>query len=370
MKAIRWAFVFAATAALSAGAAKIGQPEDGLVVHEWGTFTSVAGHAGEAVVWQPLVGPPDLPCFVNHLGIRNLKGVPATIRMETPVIYFYAPHPLTASVRVRFPQGKITEWYPQASRSSDSAMEWNGVNVLPDTQLAFPVDKRGNSHYYAARETDAAALRIGKEEEKLIFYRGVGNFAVPLRPRFVAEGRVLLNAGASEIPAAVLFENRGGKIAFRALGAVRGEMTANMPADGSVDSLRQQMQQILISQGLYAREAQAMLETWRDSWFEQGVRVLYIVPRETVDAVLPLDITPKPSAMARVFVGRVELRAPWMQQEIGRAIAEDDPAIAAAYGRFLQPFLDGKQPGPRVRAYMDAAWGRIFSTGDRAGGCR
>ena len=44
-----------------------------LVVHEWGTFTSVAGPDGEAVEWLPLAGPPDLPCFVEHVDF-NVKG--------------------------------------------------------------------------------------------------------------------------------------------------------------------------------------------------------------------------------------------------------------------------------------------------------
>jgi hypothetical protein len=38
-----------------------------LTVHEWGTFTSVAGPSGEAVAWLPFENPAaqsDLPCFV------------------------------------------------------------------------------------------------------------------------------------------------------------------------------------------------------------------------------------------------------------------------------------------------------------------
>jgi hypothetical protein len=46
---------------------------DGLVAHEWGTFTSVAGEDGSAVQWAPLSGTPDLPSFVKHLSPRNLK---------------------------------------------------------------------------------------------------------------------------------------------------------------------------------------------------------------------------------------------------------------------------------------------------------
>ncbi len=35
-----------------------------LVVHEWGTFTSVAGKNGVALDWRPLNGASDLPKFV------------------------------------------------------------------------------------------------------------------------------------------------------------------------------------------------------------------------------------------------------------------------------------------------------------------
>ena len=87
----------------------------GLVVHEWGTFTSVAGQDGFAEEWVPPQGPRELPCFVNRLP-SNIKGwMPATVRMETPVIYFYSPEEKTVDVRVRFRRGLITEWYPRAS---------------------------------------------------------------------------------------------------------------------------------------------------------------------------------------------------------------------------------------------------------------
>jgi hypothetical protein len=36
----------------------------------------------------------------------------------------------------------------------------------------------------------------------------------------------------------------------------------------------------LVEFGLYRKEAEPMVETWRDSWFEEGIRLFYIVPRE------------------------------------------------------------------------------------------
>ena len=44
-----------------------------LTVHEWGTFTSLAGDDGQAMQWLPLGGPTDLPCFVEYYKNRLYK---------------------------------------------------------------------------------------------------------------------------------------------------------------------------------------------------------------------------------------------------------------------------------------------------------
>ncbi|HVQ40641.1 MAG TPA: hypothetical protein VMS54_00470, partial [Vicinamibacterales bacterium] len=104
----------ACVAAAALAAADRPDTKSALVVHEWGTFTSVAGADGQAVPWRPLNGPSDLPCFVNVLkdGPKTwvpggLPAISALVRMETPVIYFYAPTGAeqTVDVRVDFNQG-------------------------------------------------------------------------------------------------------------------------------------------------------------------------------------------------------------------------------------------------------------------------
>src|SRR5436190_2157956 len=94
-------------------------PND-LVVHEWGTFTSIAGKNGVAIDWRPLNGSSDLPKFVykenDEKGFRGtykakLNGkdmLLVKVRMETPVIYFYTKNEMDVSVNVNFPEGKIT----------------------------------------------------------------------------------------------------------------------------------------------------------------------------------------------------------------------------------------------------------------------
>ncbi len=59
----------------------------------------------------------DLPYFVNSPMSRLVNPfgkdeVVAQQRMETPVIYFYTDKPRTVNVRVDFPQGMLSEWYP------------------------------------------------------------------------------------------------------------------------------------------------------------------------------------------------------------------------------------------------------------------
>ena len=310
-----------------------------VVAHEWGTFTSVANLEGNPVTWFALGGPSKLPCFVHQSDLVTKNNAYTTVRMETPVIYFYAARKAVLSVGVSFPNGRITEWYPQASSWPASRIEWGSVEVLPGEDLPFPSGGEGN-HYYAARATDSAPLRIGKEREKLLFYRGVGDIEVPVRPKFAADGKIQIrNASAHPVPAAIVFENRGGMTGFRAIRDLREAVQVDPPElDGDVNSVRGQLADELVHAGLYPKEAQAMLDTWRESWFEEGLRVIYIVPRATVDTALPLEIRPAPAEVARVFVGRVEMLSPARAREIESAAATRDRAVLAKYGRFLEAF--------------------------------
>jgi hypothetical protein len=87
-----------------------------LVVHEWGTFTSIAGKDGVALEWRPLNGSTDLPKFVHTIqegdgGLRHRAigkdDLTARVRMETPVLYFYSGVETDVSVKVDFP-GRVS----------------------------------------------------------------------------------------------------------------------------------------------------------------------------------------------------------------------------------------------------------------------
>jgi hypothetical protein len=345
------------------------QPDPYLTAHEWGTFTSIAGHDGRAVRWLPQVGSTDLPSFVEHLDGTNTKaGLAGTVRMETPVLYFYTNRETTVSVHVSFSKGLITEWYPHASQVSpvtaakpknanllvndlvlyqkhpDGSIDWDAVHLQPRNLADFPQEE-SNTHYYAARQTAATPLQVqtakGPQNEKFLFYRGVATFDVPVSATVQPDGTVLAQDLADqEIPAALLFERRGKRLGFRVLQQPANNFSLDPPElNGDLDSLKQTVVDLLVAQGLYQDEAEAMFETWRNSWFEEGSRLLYLVPRSFVDSVLPLTISPAPSQTVRVFMGRLELVTPATQRALKEAIQTRDTTTLGIYYRFLMPML-------------------------------
>jgi hypothetical protein len=386
---------------------------EGFVAHEWGTFTSVQGADGIQLEWNPLI-TSELPLFVydptkrqaaargGRVFIEGKSAFRTLQRMETPVIYFYSDTERKVDVTVDFPQGIVTEWYPQAkqavpatrttpARSGRQIIRWENVQVLPQKQhnslaSALPFEKSG-SHYYAARATDADYLRVGDgadsakaETEKFLFYRGVGNFTAPLTLTQSADGDsfLLQNTGKEPLGNLFLYAVRGDKakhlyVPMLAPGAthtlaLRGAQNL-IPLSDARAEIARQMREALVREGLYEREAAAMVQTWDDSWFtEQGTRVLYTLSRAWTDRALPLAIEPKPREVVRVMVGRAEAITPTMEWEVLKQVvryadANDasrarviDDTRRLGYGRFMEPTtrrLAAKVPG---REFSTLSW--------------
>jgi hypothetical protein len=372
-----------------AGAKESRPVNSGLTAHEWGTFTSIAGAKGEAVEWSPLTGSTDLPSFVEHFRNAGFKlGLRGTVRMETPVLYFYSANEATVSVKVSFARGIITEWYPHASDVQpkqslfdgtlyhsfpSGSISWDSVNISPATRAEFPQEPREN-HYYAARMTSSTPLRVktsvGDQQEKFLFYRGVSTLSLPLSATLSGSGRVRVeNLYQEAIPNTILFERRGEKVGCRIGGAIQTTSDLELPElMGSVDDLAHELEGMLVAQGLYQDEAHAMVETWRGSWFEEGSRLLYLVPASFVNQVLQISIQPAPAQIARVFVGRFELVTPTTERAVETAFASHDSATLEKYNRFLEPILTTmikNEPDPakakQLQQYLSASYNSLIT---------
>jgi hypothetical protein len=391
--AVALAFVGVAGIALAVGSRVYGAPgadPAGFTVHEWGTFTSIAGSDGQAVQWRPLTGPSDLPCFVTALNPNSVKigpggipGLKATVRMETPVLYFYSATEQTVRASVTFYQGIISEWYPQARvgpvapiptmANALGRIQWDDVKIRPGAKEDYPVEP-GESHYYAARATDAAPLVVGGQQEKFLFYRGLATFPLLVGATVNRDGNIAMTqSGDRAIETVILFERRGGRFGYRLVRAEGKDVVIDRPQlNASMESMRQELQALLIEKGLYPREAAAMVETWRDSWFEDGARLFYLLPQSATDALLPLTIEPKPASVARVFVGRLEIVTPEIESEVANAIRANDRTVLRKYGRFLEPIsqiVEGRLAASLDERKIEAAVRSVAEQHGRPAAC-
>src|SRR5258708_5649723 len=88
----------------------------------WGTLTSFVSSAGKMM--EGLHHEEEsLPAFVharspgNPMNNKGLEMQPTgvTQKLETPVLYFYTKTAQAVKVHVDFPQGILSQWYPDAS---------------------------------------------------------------------------------------------------------------------------------------------------------------------------------------------------------------------------------------------------------------
>jgi hypothetical protein len=319
-----------------------------LEVHEWGTFTVLSGSNGYHVPWYASASDlASLPDFVSRSS--SFKAGVSTIRMETPVIYFYPEKEMNVSVEVSFSGGNVTETFPHASGGGRSI--WTGRLHPPTDKDALKeipaiTESAHPEPYGAAREVpDAWIFESDLKEipglkvqphfpqmEKFIFYRGAGNGHIPITAQIEGDVATITNGAEEAIPFAVALRVRGGKAAWIAIPLVAGRPSANEPAmnqakvtlpkaerpiDEVESELADEWKKALAKDGLTPAEASAMVETWRKTWFrESGDRILTLVPRKVTDGMLPLKITPIPEELERVFVARIEMVSPEREQKL------------------------------------------------------
>jgi len=394
-------------------------------IHEWGTFTAVQGSTG-TVLDGLSHEERDLPEFVHD--IRDFAGITGVSpKMETPVIYFYGPESRRVSVNVRFPRGLITQWYPAAHSVNlqgltvngaasgaagreitdlkDGHIQWgyNDLLVLAPGQTKDKrADEKGGSTeaefelpavadddpWRFCREVDAntlracnlnaarqveggSAQRVINEYEKCLFYRGLGDFELPMKGEVSLENVAdseyevrlkLTNLNPAEkLTAALLIYKQGDKSCWHFLGDIEREHNFDgqlglEDAESNAESLIHELARHLTDSGLYGKEAYAMARTWQQGYFrDDGLRVLYILPAAFVDRELPLKVSGwddlsgkdrKPTPIVRTFVARQELLSPSreaaMEATVKAAASGDAEAMKQldAWGRFATPYLN------------------------------
>lgn len=395
-----------------------------LVVHEWGTFTTLQDEHGRELPGINIDDEP-VPAFVHNLApfvlnsplvvLRDwqyrMKGVPrqhpqVTMRLETPVVYFYPPAgaklPLEVDVHVQFRGGWLSEFYPHGAAKLPGLNEHFAFKILSREtlgeltweKLQIGVSGSGpetTERVWTTPRNVASAMLANStgEREKYLFYRGVAHQRAPLAVAMKAEQRELsITANFDEalaadetatIAAAWLVSVEGPeKLAFRRIKLDRVNRDLERviarascefsPSDYGADrraELERVIHAALVADGLFADEAAALLGTWQRAYFEQrGLRLFYLVPSKWTNHYLPLSIS-SGAEITRVMMGRIELITDEQRRLLARIAAgpASDPRWIdtipdeAVRQRLLAGRSDFGDPGVAIpadfQAYLD-----------------
>ncbi|HEV3256483.1 MAG TPA: hypothetical protein VG013_06375 [Gemmataceae bacterium] len=285
-------------------------------------------------------------------------------------------------------KGQVLTGAKVRQTAKDLILNAGGLQVvIPLTEIEETANGP-QSGWQFPRETDSALVKIGagdqgrprEEVEKFLFYRGLGSFELPIQVRTAGSGDdvylTLHNRGQDALRGIFAVRVEKDTIQFAALddlaaGQIRETATASaftsrMALKDGVPQAKSAVAAALVKAGLYPKEAQAMVNTWEKSYFRtDGFRLLYVLPRTTVDATIPIRIKPAPEQLVRVMVGRVEVLTPDKERLVEKSVEELGAKSAAArkaasaelarLGRLKEPVLHRiaaltKVPAVRARA--------------------
>ncbi len=208
-----------------------------------------------------------------------------------------------------------------------------------------------------------ALARRRADYERFLFYRGLGRARLPMRVEATGDGTLSIERDSTlgvGIRHIFVLRVEGGRGAYAYFPMLRpGEqatgvipsMNGSRPLAEFTRVIADDLAAKLTQSGLYAKEARAMVNTWRTSYFQNdGIRVLFVLPQSWTDSFIPMRIVPKPRETVRVMVGRLELlsRERERHAEIAvRDLASPDPVRAREAFAFLRE--QGRYVEPMVR---------------------
>ena len=222
-------------------------------------------------------------------------------------------------------------------------MEWCGLRVGYPEKLESEVRPAPEGSWWRhLRDVPSDHVTVRGERERFVFYDGSTNVPAPVLAAWKdssRQGLVLRTRSFGSYPPVEESVRRAWLGAYREPSTFRESeeypdaaplpavfivrKSAGMPCQGAIlervpsragpmevslaqlvvseTDLRRQLEEKLTAEGLTAPEAKSLLSTWERDFFEApGLRLITILPRWFYDAMLPIQIAPAPSEVARV----------------------------------------------------------------------
>ncbi len=284
-----------------------------LVAHEWGVLACATG-ANRSLVGASGPADDDLPSFITQLNTLVIGGAMA---IRQPIIHLYTDKPSDVSVNVRFANGYPTCFDPPArtwANTRDLKTAGNGhINWVGrlDTAPKGTMPPVATDHWIAkCRATDATPFTVGTRTEKYLFYEGAITVTCPIVLAIDGDGIRVTSTGEWKEQAVAIRVSNSKAQTFR-VDAAGSKVTRE---DVSLDTM-------LTDAGLYAKEAAALLGIWRDHFTKRdGLRLITLLTGEAYDALLPLEVCPKPVETKRVMMLCIDFPTPDLEVRVAKLV--------------------------------------------------
>jgi hypothetical protein len=309
-------------------------PVKGFAVHEWGVFRVHDdvewANADARAEWDGLpkfvYGQTAGRDFPRHLD--NLRPI------YKPVVFFHAPQAMRATVRVDFPRGVPAVWWPATASPAISYDDFQGPVerpvARPARSLEWRIDLKNllrpeainivrrpldKAHWMnklrdvKADEVYVTVENLGPkvEREGFVYYDGLVPAVQALSVTIDKGSARLKNDAKFAVFDVWLVERRDGEkprvarlphLDAREVKDV--ELAAMKDADWTDDAATSLTTELKAA-GLNEDEARSLVAVWKDDFFSSpGVTLLYRLPQEEYDRLLPLTVKPRPEKVVRV----------------------------------------------------------------------
>ncbi len=308
-----------------------------LVVHEWGVFRVNSdadfANADMRAEWD------NLPEFVyGHIKGRIVPENWGAVEIrKRPIVFFHAPEPTIARVKIDFPGGMAGVWYPatmmpsvfggQLQPKTGDSLYWVlGIKQCPQgwrPKLATGPAISEKHWFNRIRKVKSDEIFANYSEnptdverEKFLYYDGLFPQGKWLKVRVEKENVSVTSQVKHPVFDVSVVDRRGdnpriGRIAKLDAGATIKAVTfeeveaSRFASEASTALVKQ-----TVDAGLHEDEASSLVDLWRKDMFETpGLNLFFRLPQSEYDARMPLTITPPPKQVVRVglvFQGHLE----------------------------------------------------------------
>jgi hypothetical protein len=359
-------------------------PIEHFAVHEWGVWRVhddvELANADARAEWD------GLPKFVyGQTAGRDFPRHSSLPRVvKKPVIFFHAPKPLRVDVRVEFSSGTPAVWWPgtfnpgyhddgsglppRTPERPARFLEWKLHLKEPfwgKAQVAErkPADKAKWFETLRAVKCDevyaeVGELNIGLERERFVYYDGLLRGARAVTVTAAKEKATLRNEAKYAVFDTWVIDRRDadrprvGRLPRLEAGEAK-DVDLAAPAEARwQDEAAKALTAELKGAGLNEDEAQSLTTIWADDFFRgAGVTLLYRLPQEEYDRLLPLTVKPRPEKVVRVGLVQQVSSGPELAERVARLVKQlddDDFNKREAAQRELEK-LGGAALGPLRR---------------------